>query len=139
MSEVKRAYDLLRGYVAREWDRIRGVEGDDDAWRELDESSNAGTAPVSVPSSQPQNPKAFARSILGVSESATFQEIRRAFERLSKRSSPSNFTPGSEEAGQAEDILKRVNWAYRTLTEDMDAVQMRFSSLEIDEQPPPAQ
>lgn len=141
MSDARRAYDLLRGYVNREWDRIRGVE-DEDAARELDDAVGGPTnsaPPTQTTSSGPQNPKAFARSILGVSETATFVEIRRSFERLHKRSSPENFAPDSEEAKQAGDILKRVNWAYRVLTEEVDSVQMRFSSLEIEEvvSPPP--
>ncbi|MBX7132556.1 MAG: J domain-containing protein [Fimbriimonadaceae bacterium] len=140
MSDARRAYDLLRGYVNREWDRIRGIE-DSDAARELDaalaEPKSADSVATDYSATGPQNPKAFARSILGVSETATFVEIRRSFERLHKRSSPENFAPNSDEARQAADILKRVNWAYRTLTEEVDSVQMRFSSLEIEEVAPP--
>ena len=27
MSEAKRAYDILRGYVNQEWDRIKNLDG----------------------------------------------------------------------------------------------------------------
>lgn len=135
MSEVRRAYDLLRAYVTREWDRIRGVEDEDnEARRELEDSSPQ-TSSTAEP--RPENPQAFARSILGVGENASFAEIRRAFDRLSRRSDPSNFPPGSPEGKQAAEILRRVNWAYRTLSESVDAVEKRFSSLEIDIEEPP--
>lgn len=136
MSVGRRAYDLLRGYVNREWDRIRGVE-ESDAYKELEAATktpHGGEIPPVAPDSMPaHDPKGFARNILGVSESATFAEIRRSFERLSRRSNPDNFPAGSAEQRQAVDILKRVNWAYRILTEDANDVEKRFGSLEIEE------
>lgn len=136
MSMGRRAYDLLRGYVNREWDRIRGVE-ESDAYRELEAATktpHGGDIPSTSSDSMPaHDPKGFARSVLGVGEKATFAEIRRAFERLSRRSDPANFPAGSNEQRQAAEILKRVNWAYRVLTEDANEVEKRFGSLEIEE------
>lgn len=134
MSLGRRAYDLLRGYVNREWDRIHGIE-EANARRELEESLDpgAGEKPPVVGGEGPANPKAFARNILGVKEDASFAEIRKAFERLSRRSAPSNFAPETPEARQAAEILKKVNWAYKQLTEEMNSVEKRFASLEIEE------
>jgi hypothetical protein len=132
----RRAYDLLRGYVNREWDRIRGVE-ESDAYKELEAATDTphrGDIPPASPDSMTaHDPKGFARSVLGVGENATFAEIRRAFERLSRRSDPANFPAGSSEQRQATEILKRVNWAYRILTEDANEVEKRFGSLEIED------
>lgn len=129
-----RAYDLLRGYINREWDRIQGMERLD-ALQELDEVSTPATSPASSESGTSTNPpdlKAHARQILGVSPTADFDEIRKAFERLSRRSDPANFPEGTPEANHAADILKKVNWAYRQLTDDVDAMEKRFKSLEIE-------
>lgn len=136
MSLAKRAYSILRGYVNREWDRIQALDRLY-AEKELAESTQ-GQAPA--PEAEPQapkapaqtDPKARARELLGVGPDASFEEIRKAFERLNKRSDPRNFPPGSPEAGQAASIQQRVNWAYQTLTEHVDVTEKRFKSLEIE-------
>lgn len=140
MSTGRRAYNVLRGYISQEWDRIQGVD-QDKAWRELNEmvgGKNAETAareemiaenkPAPV---TPEDKAAHARKLLGVAEDASFDDIRKTFERLTKRSDPKNFPDGSEEAKQAADIQKKVNWAFAVLTEGMDATEKRFRSLEI--------
>jgi hypothetical protein len=132
MSMPRRAYNILRGYVGREWDRIQGIEREY-AQRELQESLDAP-----VPSTaQPKNPlpvdeKARARRILGVGEAATFAEVRKAFERLHSRSDPARFPPNSEEARKAADIHRRVAWAYEQLADEFDVTDRRFGTLEID-------
>jgi hypothetical protein len=142
MGPGRRAYDLLRGYVNREWERIQGVDLGS-AERELDEalknpaplrkpqdssSPTSGSSMTSNPVDRVKN----ARQILGVSNTATFEEIRHAFEKLNRRSEPNNFPEGSEARAHAADIQKRVQWAYSVLTEGMDDTQKRFGSLEID-------
>jgi hypothetical protein len=57
--------------------------------------------------------------------------VRKAFARFNKRSDPANFPAGSAEATQATEIQKRVHWAFGVLTENMDATEKRFKSLEI--------
>lgn len=140
MSTGRRAYDILRGYVNREWERIQGVELND-AERELYESMDPGAAAAEAASS-PQTAApavhygvvdaAKAREILGVGPDASFADIRASFERITKRSDPANFPPGSAEAKQADAIHRRVHRAYAILTEGMDATEKRFRSLEID-------
>ncbi|MBS1721427.1 MAG: J domain-containing protein [Armatimonadetes bacterium] len=134
---MRRAYDLLRGYVNREWDRIRDIDLDK-AWQELHEAvpskskQEAGPATEQEPTPADVDPKVLARSVLGVHEDATFEDIKRAFDRLNKRSDPSNFPEGSDEASNAAKIQARINWAFRTLIEDTDETEKRFKSLEID-------
>ena len=140
MSTGRRAYDLLRGYVSHEWDRIQGIERND-ALDELDAALDA-TNPANFKSPQaqpavsvevaPEDANTYARQVLGVPANADFETIRHAFEKLCKRSDPSRFPENSDEARQASDIQKRIYWAYGVLTQDVDETEMRFRSLEID-------
>lgn len=136
MSTARRAYDILRGYIGQEWERIQSVE-ESSARTELNDSLKTPT-PASAPSSDPlpaaaatEDKDAYARRLLGVNANASFDEIRKQFERLNRRSDPANFPPGSAEANQASEIQKRVHWAYGFLTEHMDTTEKRFRSLEI--------
>lgn len=142
MSEAKRAYDLMRGYVNREWERIKGLELAD-AWRELDEpvvtkedkegAEREGLDETNDPTKVADgNFEATARTILGVHADADFQAIRHAYEKLSRRAQPENFAEGSTEAVQADNLLRRVNWAYSFLTKNMPTTEKRFKSLEIE-------
>ena len=136
MSTGKRAYDLLRAYVNQEWDRIQGLERSD-AVQELDDALDASSPNykitprprVNVPQADAQT---YARQVLGVADKADFETIRQAFDKLVKRSDPSRFPAGSHEAKTAEDIRKRVYWAYNLLTANVDETEMRFKSLEIE-------
>ncbi len=148
MSEIKRAYDLLRGYVNHEWDRIKGMEWDE-AWKELyantpgptqvaeDMTTASATSPTTEAQGATRTPtetdlKSQARQILGVTPDDDFETIRKAFERLNKRSHPANFTEGSEEAKSALALRSRVQWAYTVLTSEMTLAEKRFRSLEIE-------
>lgn len=136
MSLPRRAYDLLRGYVNHEWERIQEVE-ERFAEKELKEAVESPAprpvepAPTVAPEPTPDN-RELARRLLGVGPEASFAEIRHAFERLNRRSDPSNFPAGSAEAKSAQEIQRRVQWAYAVLTDGMDATEKRFRSLEID-------
>jgi len=136
VSTGKRAYDLLRAYVHQEWDRIQGLERSS-AVEELDaalDSTNPANYKVVEKRVQltPEESDAYARQVLGVPKDADFEAIRHSFEKLCKRSDPERFPKGSSEARQAEDIRKRVYWAYNLLTANVDETEMRFRSLEID-------
>lgn len=139
MSVPRRAYDLLRGYIGREYERIQGVDFDG-ASQELKEAFQNPMKPGDA-SPQPPQPRvqatpadrrAQACAVLGVSSKAEFGEIRTAFERLNRRSDPANFPPGSEEGKQAGQIQRRVQDAYRILADQADATEVRFKSLEIE-------
>ncbi len=139
MSTGRRAYDLLRGYVNREYDRIRGVDLDD-AERELNESLRGYVPPKTTPVTTETQAEAEpvlskeerARRILGVGPEATFEEIRRSFEKLNKRGDPGRFPEGSSEREHAAAIQKSVQWAYSVLSVNVDSIEKRFRSLEID-------
>ena len=141
MSTARRAYDLLRGYVQREWDRIQGIEWD----RALDElkgpqygdaqtvqTRRAEHADEMNNESLPEEPHQLACRILGVAPGAPFDVIHKAFERLNRRSEPRNFPDDSEEQAQAITIQRRVQWAYKVLTENVPITEKRFRSLEIE-------
>jgi predicted S18 family serine protease len=138
MSLGRRAYDILRGTLNAEWDRIHQVI-DDPASNELAESlTNPSPKFVAQPEAKPQEAQTpeskaeLARKILGVAETASFQDIRQAFERINKRADPSNFPAETPESAQAAQIQRRVQWAYAVLTETMDVTEKRFRSLEIE-------
>lgn len=153
MSFPRRFYNLLRAYIDREWERIDRAERDRAA-SELDSPSsswekgegvrtcgseeNQGAHQTSkhseTPTPQYRNTDrlAHARRILGVNGSAGYAEVRRAYVRLSRRSDSSNFPASSLEARQAADIHRRIEWAYKMLSENVDDTDRRFQSLEIE-------
>ena len=135
MSLGKRAYNLLRGYVSTEWERMRGIEMDL-AEKELRNTSRIPDAPLATPDSYspavPQDERAYARRLLGVSEDCSFGDLRKAFARLNKRSDPANFPANSAESQKAADIQRKVNWAYGVLADGMDETEKRFRTLELD-------
>ena len=130
-----RAYNILRAYIGREFERIRGLERLE-AMEELERPADwERLEGMDVPRAESQpiaDPKEYARRLLGVSETATFNEIRTAFERLNERSSPAGFPVGSDEEREAREINKRVNWAYGELAKDFGDTEKRFSTLEFD-------
>jgi len=135
MSTGRRAYDILRGYVNREWDRIKGVEFDSAEQELQDALDNPAPRPAPTPPEAEENftldRKLRASKILGVPVNAPFGDIQKAFDRLNKRSDASNFPSGSPEVAQAIEIQRRVQWAYGVLTEGMDVSEKRFRTLEI--------
>jgi hypothetical protein len=135
MSSGKRAYDMLRGYVNHHMDRIRDVDVSS-AWDELNEAisgpKEVSETPEPVPVQAPVDQKTLARRILGVNEDAVFEDVRKAYERLRKRSDPTNFPEGTEERKTAQELHQRIETAYRILSADVPAIDKRFKNLEIE-------
>ena len=133
LSLGRRSYNILRGYVNREWDRLSSVNlsrDEADAERELSEFMPPIKEIVAPADVVPR--EVHARRLLGVAHDASFSQIHKTFERLNKRSDPKNFPEGSDEAIHAAQIQKRVNWAYGVLSEGVDTTEKRFRSLEIE-------
>ena len=130
MDGARRAFDVVRGYVNREWDRLQGADPEIAAEMELNAGPELATPKPAV-TITPMD-EATARRILGVSETAPFNEMKRAYEQLEKRSDPGNFPAGSEEARKAASIRTRVRAAYQLLIEHSDPTERRFGTLEID-------
>ncbi len=141
MSEGKRAYDILRGYVGREWDRISGVDYES-AEKELEDalksprphrpSEEVEEYIVTTRELTDAEKPAYARKLLGVPENSKFVDIRKKYIELSDRADPKRFPVDSKEREQAALIQRRVAWAYQILTENLDGTEKRFRSLEID-------
>ena len=137
MSEARRFYNIFRGYVNREWERIQGLERTL-AEEELD--APAGSPAVEPPRPTPveemsltgEEAKRRARQVLGVGDDASYTEIRQAYQRLNKRSQPGTFTPGTEEERHSALIQRKIQWAYQVLSEGASGLERRFGSLEID-------
>lgn len=141
MSTARRAYNLLRAYINREWERLESVFRAD-AERELEESLNpAGRSrpqqtpePTLPPKAQTEEEKRIkeAYRVLGLNFDASLIELKRAYRRLSERSRPTNFPEGSEERKRAAQIHLKVQEAYDTLLPLLDARLRRFKSLDLD-------
>lgn len=142
MSTARRAYNLLRAYINREWERLEGVFRAD-AERELEESLSPTTMPeASQTTDQPRGRDAEATEqerrikeayrVLGLSRDASLTDLKRAYRRLSERSQPTNFPEGSEERKRAARIHLKVQEAYDTLLPMLDARLRRFKSLDLD-------
>lgn len=127
-----RAYNILRGYIHREWERIRDAEREQAECELNDVIESPPSQRLSSHSSSAIDPSVRACRILGVAHGASYSEIRKAYARLARRSDPANFPPGSVEAREAEQIQRRVAWAYSVLSENVDPTEKRFHSLEIE-------
>jgi DnaJ-class molecular chaperone len=56
-----------------------------------------------------------ARKLLGLGEEATLKEIRSVYRRMASRYHPDKHTTG--DSSQYEETMKKLNWAYKVLTE----------------------
>jgi hypothetical protein len=146
MKDAQRVVNVLRSYIGREWERVKEIE------KQLarDELNQATATPGGQPpASQPAVPSTSApaasgsslteadldrqaRAILGVEPDADFPTIRKAYEKLEKRSRPGKFPEGSPESNVAAALRARVDWAFKFLSRHASEVEKRFSSLEID-------
>ena len=134
MNEVKRAYDMLRGYVGREYDRVVAREHDE-AYAELYQPSTSVASvesPTPMPTPTVADPKAEARRILGVLPTDAIEAIDAAYHQLLDRSDPKKFEADSEMQVKAQEIQVKIRWAYGVLTEELDSPSKRFRSLEIE-------
>ena len=149
MSTSRRAYNMVRAYVSREWDRLNGQEAAD-AWNELEQSAGTVAAPTRAPTIPVPTPplteeqkaaakelyemeqERLARSVLGVNATDGFEAIHQAYEKVIRRADPARFPAGSDEAKMATEIQSRVERAYRILSKKFSGIERRFQSLDLD-------
>lgn len=134
MSDIKRAYNIAKGYVQREFDRIQGLE-EDAALAELDEplgGRRTSDEEVEVVVRRVVFDAGMARRYLGVEDNASFEEIKGKYNELTKRSDPSRCSEGSAEHRMAIEIQRRLHLAYSLLTQEFSTTQKRFASLEVE-------
>ena len=138
MGTGKRAYDILRGYIGKEYERLSGLD-QASAEAELDETmrttrnfTHTESTPQQTVTTDSPDAKQHAARILGVSITASYEEVKVTFDKLSKRSDPKNFPEGSSEREQAAVIQRRIYWAFQVLSQDVDSTEKRFRSLEIE-------
>ena len=56
-----------------------------------------------------------ARRVLGLGETATLKEIKSAYRRMASRYHPDKHSGDAH--AESEEMMKRLNWAYKLLTE----------------------
>jgi hypothetical protein len=140
MSEARRAYDILRGYVNYGWDHVAHRE-ESDAEQELRTAiaTTIEPSPVPVPSytssvipSESAITLDQARKLFEVSVHATSQQITQAYDELRMVADPSRFSEGSSAFHRARLLMRRLDAARNLLMENIDPTVRRFERLEIE-------
>jgi hypothetical protein len=90
----------------------------------------AGTLPA--PSG---DPNLLDFRVMGVAQSADWDDIQAAYENLTTRCDPRRFPDGSFEQREAQRILARINESYERLRNRFDPTESRFAKLEFDAPP----
>ena len=70
-----------------------------------------------------------ARRLLGLGETATLKEIRSAYRKLASRHHPDKHS--SDARAENEEIMKRLNRAYKLLTDYCHAYKYSFSVEDV--------
>ncbi len=139
MSLARRAYNLLRAYLYREWERVESLF-EKSAREELDEylskpapvvSSGVGTDLPSVSLTEKMTDD-LAYQILNLPKTADIDDLQRAYIRMSERTLPANFPEGSEERKKARVLHLRVQEAYEHLLPKLNPRLRRFQCLDIE-------
>lgn len=133
MDTARRAYDILRGYIGQEWERINAPAHEPGREAFEAELARLPQPPTTVPLPviEALTPEA-ARKILGAEDGESFGAIKRRYDRLYQRSDPARFAKGSDEARQAANIRTRVAAAFRVIQDAASPTDRRFGSLEIE-------
>lgn len=136
MSLGRRAYNIARGVLGREWDRVEAVfQGSAEA--ELNQAMNdpsysvqARPTPPPIPRQAPLTPE-LARKVLGVSDQATFAEIRNTYQKLLVEIDPEKFPSDLALRSRASQMRETLKAAYLVLMEGQDETDVRFGSLDL--------
>jgi len=69
-----------------------------------------------------------ARKLLGLGEAATLKEIKRAFRTLAHRYHPDKH---SSAESSKDEIMKKINWAYKLLTDYCNDYKYSFKEEDV--------
>ena len=138
MSEIKRAVNIVSAYAQQQLDRIRQIDMEK-AQQDLDtppkawsKSGEGATGSTTVQVSRTVFDADHARKILQVTPEATFEEIRKSYDKFRLESDPSQYEPKSAEYKRRIQVQTAVHKAYTLLTEEYSITVKRFQSLELD-------
>lgn len=70
-----------------------------------------------------------ARKLLGLGEAATLKEIRSVYRRMASRYHPDKHTTG--DSSEYEETMKKLNWAYKVLTEYCRDYKYAFTEEDV--------
>ena len=70
-----------------------------------------------------------ARKLLGLGEAATLKEIKRAYRTLAHRHHPDIHS--SAAGKEAEETMRKLNWAYKLLMDYCDEYKYSFKSEDV--------
>jgi len=70
-----------------------------------------------------------ARKVLGLSETATLKEIKRAYRTLAHRHHPDKHSRAASE--ETVETMKRLNWAYKLLMDYCDNYKYSFREEDV--------
>ena len=70
-----------------------------------------------------------ARRLLGLGEAATLKEIKSAYRRMASRYHPDKHSGSA--CAENEEMMKRVNWAYKLLMEYCSDYKYTFSEEDV--------
>ena len=70
-----------------------------------------------------------ARKALGLGETVTLKEIKRAYRTLAHRHHPDKHSEAA--SGETEETMKKLNWAYKLLTDYCDNYKYSFREEDI--------
>jgi DnaJ-class molecular chaperone len=70
-----------------------------------------------------------ARKLLGLGEAATLKEIKRAYRTLAHRHHPDKHS--SAAGKETEEIMKKLNWAYKLLMDYCDNFKYGFREEDV--------
>jgi DnaJ-class molecular chaperone len=70
-----------------------------------------------------------AKKLLGLGESVTLKEIKTAYRTLAHRHHPDKHSGAVSE--ETEELMKRLNWAYKLLTDYCDKYKYNFRQEDV--------
>ena len=125
---------------AYELNSVERAEFDYIDWDAVDEAMDNPTAQTarSTPSTVTSSPAPAAVTLedayrlLGVTENATTKQIQAAYDEVATLLDPAKFDENSPARARAEDLLRRLKSAKRTLDDNVDPTVKRFEKLDID-------